>query len=105
MNLLNRLSRIFSLNASVSSEERNYWLRARCDRCGEIIPVRIDLLNDLSRDFSTGHYFVRKVAMGDGGNRCFQRVEIELTFDSDKKLIEHQVTGGEILFDEEASEE
>ncbi len=101
MGFLDRLSRLFSLDASVPSEERNYWLRVRCHRCGEIIPVRIDMLNDLSRDFSTGHYFVRKVAMGSGRNRCFQRIELELTFDDKKQLIDQKVTGGELLLPEE----
>lgn len=63
-----------------------------CSRCGELIEGRVNLANDLSaRDEGEG-YHVRKVLMGSG--HCFQRVEVELHFDSNRRLVEKQVEGG-----------
>jgi hypothetical protein len=75
-----------------------YWVEVKCRRCGEIIRSRIDLNYDLSVEYGQGDkktYFCRKTLMGTG--RCFQRVEVELTFDGDKRLIEHQISGGEFV--------
>lgn len=63
-----------------------------CSRCGEQIEGRVNLLNDLSADDEGTGYHVRKVLMGSG--HCFQRIEVELTFDSERHLIEKRIEGG-----------
>jgi len=81
-----------------SSQDRNsYWVYARCKRCGEVISSRVNLMNDPSQDYETGQYTVHKVLVGDGRHRCFQRIEITLAFDKNKKLIDRSITGGEFL--------
>ncbi|RUA17046.1 MAG: hypothetical protein DSY55_02875 [Clostridia bacterium] len=80
-----------------SIDRRSYWVHTRCKRCGEVVSARIDLLNDLSEDFETKQRRVHKVLVGDGRNRCFQRIEITLIFDKNKKLIDRSITGGEFL--------
>jgi hypothetical protein len=97
MSFLKRLSDFLAPTQKPGFDERSYLLDVRCRRCGEIIPVRIDLMNELSRDFSTGQYRTRKIVMGSTKNRCFQQIELELTFDKNKQLIEQHVTGGEIV--------
>jgi hypothetical protein len=37
-------------------------------------------------------YFCRKVLMGE--KRCFQQIEVELTFDRNRKLTERKIKGG-----------
>jgi hypothetical protein len=32
-----------------------------------------------------------------GGGRCFQQIEVELKFDSNKKPIEKQISGGQFV--------
>ena len=97
MSFLKRLSDFLAPRQTPSFDERSYTLDVRCRRCGEIIPARIDLMNELSQDFSTGQYRTRKIIMGDGSNRCFQQIELELIFDKNKQLIEQHITGGEIV--------
>jgi len=63
-----------------------------CNRCGEAIEGRVNLNNDLSADDEGEGFHVRKVLMGSG--RCFQRVEVELHFDSERRLTEKQAQGG-----------
>lgn len=71
-----------------------YWLSVRCNRCGELIRARIDLRNDLSPEYDAQEitYFCRKTLMGEG--RCFQRVEVGLTFDSQHRLVGREISGG-----------
>jgi hypothetical protein len=37
--------------------------------------------------------------MGEG--RCFQRVEVQLTFDQNRNLIDRQISGGDFITEEE----
>jgi hypothetical protein len=79
-------------------------LRAQCLRCGEILTGEINLANDLSAEFDDNGgttYLCRKVLMGT--QRCFQPVELTLTFNAARKLIDQQVTGGKLLPAEDAA--
>ncbi len=77
---------------SAKPEKRYYVFNVKCNRCGEIIEGRVDLDNDLSLSDEGGSYLVRKGLIGN--NRCFQRIEVEMQFTSDRKLIEQQSQGG-----------
>ena len=73
-------------------EKRYYIFKVKCNRCSEIIEGRIDLDNDLSLNDEGDSYIVRKGLVG--GNRCFQQTEVELTFDSNRQLIDKSIVGG-----------
>lgn len=78
------------------------WISVKCDRCGEIVKSRVDLRNDLSIEYgekdSDTRYFTRKILVGSG--RCYNPIEVELTFDRDHKLINEVVRGGKFVTDE-----
>ena len=79
-------------------------LRAQCLRCGEIVTGEINLANDLSAEFGEDRsgattYVCRKVLIGT--QRCFQQIEITLTFNQARKIIDQHVTGGKLLADDE----
>ena len=82
---------------SAKPEKRYYVFNVKCNRCGEVIEGRVDLDNDLSLDFDGDRsvYFVRKGLIGN--NRCFQQIEVEMKFTSDRQLIEQQATGGQLI--------
>ena len=42
-------------------------------------------------------YLCRKTMMGDQG--CFQRIEVELFFDAQRRLVDRSITGGEFVDD------
>ena len=77
------------------------WLRVRCDRCGEIIESRVNLYNDLSaeHDGSEITHRLRKVLIGSG--HCYQQVEVEMTFDAQRRVLTRQIRGGTFVEDEE----
>ncbi len=85
------LKNLFS-GGSAKPEKRYYIFKVKCKRCGEIIEGRVDLDNDLSLSDEGNSYLVRKGLMG--ANRCFQQIEVEMQFTSDRKLIEQQAAGG-----------
>ena len=89
--------RLKTMLTGPSGDKRNYWINVRCKRCGEVITARVDLLNDLSKDFDTGQYHTRKVIIGSGEDRCFQQIEVSLTFDKNKKLVDRSISGGDFL--------
>jgi len=81
------------------------WVYVRCGQCGEAIGTRISLRNDLSiqYDQQSGQprgYYVRKVLIG-GKRRCYQPVEVRLTFDLNRHVVERQISGGEFITAEE----
>jgi hypothetical protein len=89
----------------------------QCQRCGETIRGRVDLLNDLSIDYGVVEgedgettapsdevrYFCRKGLIGE--QRCYQTVEIELTFDKNHRLIDQKIKGGKFIEEEEFMEQ
>lgn len=104
MGLFNKLVKFFS--GSSSEDEAVYWIYVRCLRCGEQIRSRVNLYNDLSVDYignKDQSYHCRKIIVGRTG--CFQRIEIELNFDKNRKLIDRQISGGEFIQESEYTEE
>jgi hypothetical protein len=98
MDFLKKLAKLFSSGGQPT--DPGYWITVKCRRCGEEIPVRINLFNDLSIEYSedgkTAQYFCRKGILGSNG-LCFQMIELELRFDSQRRLIDHEITGGELI--------
>jgi hypothetical protein len=83
-------------------EANGYWIYARCRRCGEPLKARIDMRNEPSQNEEGDTWVVRKGLMGSGARRCFQTVDVTLTFDSSKqRVIDQDVTGGELISEEE----
>ena len=101
MGLFKKLSRLLAPPAK--AEERGHWLYVQCNRCGEKIKSRVDLYNDLSPIYNeTGvTYFCRKVLIGQ--QRCYQKVEVEMSFDERRQLTDRQISGGKFITEEEFS--
>ncbi|MDL1912770.1 hypothetical protein FBQ81_19090 [Chloroflexi bacterium CFX6] len=78
-------------------EKRYYIFNVKCNRCGEVIEGRVDLDNDLSLNDDGDGFQVCKGLIGSGDNRCFQQIEVKLTFGSSRQLQEKTITGGEFV--------
>ncbi len=68
-------------------------ISVRCVRCGEIITARMDVSNDLS-ETDDGGFVMRKILMGSGDNRCFQRVAVTLHFNAKRAITGREISGG-----------
>ena len=95
MGLFKKLSQ--RLSSAGQEDKRAYWLTVECGRCGEAIRARVDLFNDLSPIYSESGvtYFCRKVLIGQA--RCYQKIEVELTFDEKRGLTGREIKGGTFL--------
>ena len=98
MGFFKKLASIFS---SPSTTSNLYPIEVICKRCGETISGSVNLSNDLSIVYGNSNndytYFCRKALMGEG--RCFQQVEVELTFDRNRRIIERKIKGGKFADD------
>jgi len=91
--------------SSFGDDPNTYWIYAQCRRCGEPLKARINLMNDLSETEDGEGWVVRKGLVGTGANRCFQVVEVTLTFDRRKEhVIASDVVGGKLLTVQEYEE-
>ena len=79
------------------------WVYVRCDKCGEALKTRVDLRHDLTPNYSDEgritDYVLRKVLIG--SQRCFEPIEVKLTFDPQRRLISHEITGGQFISKED----
>jgi hypothetical protein len=100
MNILSRLKDLFT---STTNDRSAYWIYVQCDDCGEKLHTRISLYNDLSIKYAETEagttYFCRKTLIG--SELCFQPIEVELTFDEQRKLIDKKIQGGQFISEEE----
>ena len=101
MGFLKKITDFFTATGSGGAPA--YWLYVQCDRCGEKIKVRVNLHSDLSIRYGEKDegdtYFCRKMIIGN--QRCFQKIEVEMSFDRNKKLKDRQVSGGQFISEEE----
>lgn len=90
MSFLEVLKSVFSS----SMPDDAYYLYVRCHRCGEIIRTRIDLQQSLSQS-DDGGYTINKTLIGN--RRCFERIEVTLNFNENRRLVNRDITGGEFV--------
>jgi hypothetical protein len=97
MGYLDSLKSLFTASAS-GQEQDTHWIYVRCQRCGESIKTRLDLRNNLTpRD--EGGYIARKTLVGN--QLCFERIEVTLIFDEQRRLVEQEALRGELITAEE----
>jgi hypothetical protein len=79
------------------------WVYVRCDKCGETIRTRVDLRHDLTPNYSeegrVTDYVLRKVLIG--SQRCFEPIEVKLTFDTQRRVVSREINGGQFIGREE----
>jgi hypothetical protein len=65
--------------------------------------VRVDLRHELTPRYGEAEraYFVRKGVIGSGDRRCFQTIDVKLTFDAQKRLVSREIDGGAFISKEE----
>ena len=99
MQLLRQLGNML-MGKSSSSDDVGLYYYLRCNRCGEVIRVRINPMNDLSAKEDGEGLFTHKTIVG---QRCYNRIEADFYYDSKRKLTNSQITGG-VLVDKKAYE-
>lgn len=90
------LRRIFGGGGKSSNDAVGLYFYVRPKRCDEIVKVRINMNNDLSRA-DEGGYFVRKVVQA---TRCPFPAELHVSFDDKRRITQIGVQDGEEVGEE-----
>jgi len=97
------LSKLFGKGKGKSrdvGDPHGLHLYFKCDKCGEVIPVRVDKRNDLNRqEGGPGPLLLRKEVMGSG--RCFELIRAEIWLDANYTVVQADVDGGRLVSQEE----
>ncbi len=93
MGFFDSLKSVFT-GGGTTGDGSAYWVYVRCKRCGEAIKTRIDLHNDLTPR-EEGGYIVRKTLVGN--QLCFERIEVTLTFDNSRSLVDRTISRGDLI--------
>lgn len=83
-----------STQSTSSADGDGLYFYVRPKGCDEVVRIRVNRMNDLSESEGGGTYFVRKGVMG---SKCFQRAELEIQFDGNRRPVEQHVTGGDLV--------
>lgn len=98
-NLVKNLTRIFmGGGGALTGDADGLYYYVRCDRCGEVIQIRLNRYNDLSIDYGEkgekgDMLHAHKVIVG---KQCYNRIEADFTFDRSRKLVDSKITGGKL---------
>lgn len=85
------LKKLFGGGGQANDGGIYFYIRSK--RSGEVIQLRLDL-NQLTPDYDSGGYVARKTVVG---QKSFERLEAEFSFDKNKRLKEKSVSGGEFV--------
>ncbi|MDD4694812.1 MAG: hypothetical protein PHD88_10620 [Firmicutes bacterium] len=101
-NILNKMGLSRKDTIPVVHDKDFLYVYVKCDRCEEIIPVRISQKQEVQENYDkskdkTYQYFVRKEVSGSGNNRCFARIGLYLEFDSQFRVIGTEIKGGSFV--------
>ena len=96
---MNILKSIFgSGNNTGRSRDGGLYIYVKPKMCNEILRIRINTANDLSRTDGDKGYFVRKVA---NGTRCPFPVEVMIYFDTRRNILDREIENGEFVTEDD----
>jgi len=104
MSFLDRLFGRSGRGAPSEGDQHASYYYLHCNKCGEVIRVRIDRRWDLEQEFDEGGgdaatgYAARKEVMG---TKCFQMLRLTVQFDRGYHESDKQLSGGTFVGPEE----
>ena len=96
MGLLDAVKRMLGLGAGA---DNGIYYFIRCNRCGDVVRIRLNPNAELQQEFSTAGdfvsgYYVRKMVVD---QRCFRPIEVELRFNSRRHETSREIQGGAFI--------
>ena len=96
MGFLDAIKGLFGQSAG---GDNGIYYYIRCDRCGDLVRIRLNPTADLQQEFSANGdfvsgYYVRKMVVD---QRCFRPIEVELRFDSRRHETSREIKGGQFV--------
>ena len=96
-NWLAKLTTHGGVHSGIENTPRAIWVYLRCDRCGELISLRIRKSSEIQRDEGVGQnydMFVNKTVVG---NKCFNRMQLRLEFDKSYRVVNKHLSGASFV--------
>lgn len=90
---MNFLKRLLG-GGGAGGDQDGVYFYVRVKRTGEVIRLRLHRFNDLSMSDDGESYYVRKLIVG---QRSFDRIEAEFSFDKNRRFVAAEITGGELV--------
>ena len=96
MNFLKQLANLFAGGSALTAQgsDAGIYYYVRCDRCGEVIRVRINRMNDLSQSDDGKSWFAHKTIVG---KRYYHPIEAEFVYDANRQLLRSEIKGGTLV--------
>jgi hypothetical protein len=91
---MNILKNLFGGGGDGQSKDNGIYLYVQPLGCEEVVEVRINPSNDLSRNDDGTLFMIKTVR---GTHRCFTPAEMTLYFNKDRALTNHEIKGGKLL--------
>jgi len=88
------LKKLFGGGGGSRSDDRGIYFYVQPKMCQEILRIRVDPMNDLSKTDDGDGYYVRKLA---SGHRCPFQAELEVFLDKNKRVQNTDVTNGKLV--------
>ena len=89
-----------------SSDRDGLYFYVRCDRCGDVVRVRVNTANELQQEFAESDgvagYSLRKVVVD---AKCFRPIEVSMRFDGRRREQSREIEGGRFITAEEYAAE
>ena len=80
------------------TDREGLYLYVRCDRCADVVRVRISMANELQQEFSdAGSVSGYSVQKGVVDGKCFVPITVRLTFDSSRRELHREIQGGQFV--------
>jgi hypothetical protein len=96
------LKSVFGGGAGGDADRGALYLYVRCNRCGDVVRVRVNMANELGQEFAEGDgvagYVLRK---GVVDTKCFRPIQVKLTFDGRRRETGREIEGGQFVTREE----
>ena len=91
---MNILKNLFGGGGSNRSDDGGIYFYVRPRGCEEVVKVRINPANDLSKDEQDNYFVIKTVR---GTHRCFNPAEMTLYFDKNRNLTSSSIDKGDIV--------
>jgi hypothetical protein len=99
MGFLKKLSQLLSSPGGSAPDPYGIHFYVKCDHCGDVVHVRADRRNDLTRTYEGEGTFLWKKEIIDG--RCFRLMQAEVVFDARYNPLSQEINGGHFVTEEE----
>ena len=103
MGLLDRLKETLGGGGGGAGADRDaLYFYVRCDRCADVVRVRVNLANELQQEFAESDgvsgYSLRKAVVD---AKCFRPIQVTMRFDGRRRELSREIEGGQFITAEE----